>query len=60
MQKRAERFNVPVSLESKKAARAVRWVLPNPPSHQWLGVLGGGTPAREWGYASDPTAVPAL
>ncbi|NXD73646.1 SARNP protein, partial [Eolophus roseicapillus] len=30
MQKRAERFNVPVSLESKKAARAARWVLPNP------------------------------
>ncbi|NXK70858.1 SARNP protein, partial [Sylvietta virens] len=25
MQKRAERFNVPVSLESKKAARAARW-----------------------------------
>uniref|UniRef100_A0ACB8ENN0 Uncharacterized protein n=1 Tax=Sphaerodactylus townsendi TaxID=933632 RepID=A0ACB8ENN0_9SAUR len=28
MQKRAERFNVPVSLESKKAARAARFGMP--------------------------------
>ncbi|KAL8163846.1 UNVERIFIED_CONTAM: hypothetical protein K2H54_039428 [Gekko kuhli] len=28
MQKRAERFNVPVSLESKKAARAARFGIP--------------------------------
>uniref|UniRef100_A0A8V5H2T4 SAP domain-containing ribonucleoprotein n=1 Tax=Melopsittacus undulatus TaxID=13146 RepID=A0A8V5H2T4_MELUD len=39
MQKRAERFNVPVSLESKKAARAVRWVLPKPSHQQWFGCL---------------------
>lgn len=38
MQKRAERFNVPVSLESKKAARAARWV-PHPHLAQTAVVL---------------------
>ncbi|XP_037377025.1 SAP domain-containing ribonucleoprotein-like [Talpa occidentalis] len=32
MQKRAERFNVPVSLESKKAARAARFGISSVPS----------------------------
>ncbi|XP_032994702.1 SAP domain-containing ribonucleoprotein isoform X2 [Lacerta agilis] len=32
MQKRAERFNVPVSLESKKAARAARFGMPAAPT----------------------------
>uniref|UniRef100_A0A8C5KAS1 SAP domain-containing ribonucleoprotein n=1 Tax=Jaculus jaculus TaxID=51337 RepID=A0A8C5KAS1_JACJA len=32
MQKRAERFNVPVSLESKKAARAARFGIPSAPT----------------------------
>ncbi|XP_072876949.1 SAP domain-containing ribonucleoprotein isoform X2 [Chlorocebus sabaeus] len=35
MQKRAERFNVPVSLESKKAARAARFGISSVPTKGW-------------------------
>uniref|UniRef100_A0A8C5JJB1 SARNP protein n=1 Tax=Junco hyemalis TaxID=40217 RepID=A0A8C5JJB1_JUNHY len=40
MQKRAERFNVPVSLESKKAARAARFGLATIPTKGILGIFG--------------------